>query len=112
MCTFGTTPSELGKAYLSREEVLEIARAGERAGCREALFTLGDRPEARYAAARDALTQRGHDSTLSYLGDMARAVLEETRSEEHTSELQSLMRNTYAVFCLKTKTIKNYVYYK
>src|SRR3546814_9148607 len=44
----------------------------------EALFTLGDRPEARYAAARDALTQSGHDSTLSYLGDMARAVLEET----------------------------------
>src|SRR3546814_20427225 len=78
MCTFGTTPSELGKAYLSREGVLEIARAGERAGCREALVTLGDRPEARYAAARDALTQSGHDSTLSYLGDMARAVLEET----------------------------------
>src|SRR3546814_7779431 len=44
----------------------------------EALFTLVDRPEARYAAARDALTQSGHDSTLSYLGDMARAVLEET----------------------------------
>src|SRR3546814_726871 len=77
-CTFATTPSDVGKAYLSREEVLEIARAGERAGCREALFTLGDRPEARYAAARDALTQSGHDSTLSYLGDMARAVLEET----------------------------------
>src|SRR3546814_20753129 len=44
----------------------------------EALFTLGDRPEARYAAARDALTQSGHDSTLSYLGAMARDVLEET----------------------------------
>src|SRR3546814_6213025 len=60
-CTFATTPSDVGKAYLSREEVLEIARAGERAGCREALFTLGDRPEARYAAAREALTQSGHD---------------------------------------------------
>lgn len=77
-CTFATTPGQVGKAYLSRDEVLEIARAGVRAGCREALFTLGDRPEDRYAAAREALAASGHASTLAYLGDMARAVLEET----------------------------------
>jgi FO synthase len=65
-------------AYLSRDEVLAIARAGAAAGCREALFTLGDRPEARYSAARTALGRLGHGSTLSYLHEMAAAVLEET----------------------------------
>src|SRR3546814_13844214 len=48
------------------------------AGCREALFTLGDRPEARYAAAREALAAMGYESTLAYLGAMAKAVLDET----------------------------------
>ncbi|SDC94748.1 FO synthase subunit 1 /FO synthase subunit 2 [Sphingomonas sp. YR710] len=77
-CTFATTPGHVGNAYLSRDEVLAIARAGVAAGCREALFTLGDKPEARYAAARDALDAAGHATTLSYLGAMARAVLDET----------------------------------
>lgn len=77
-CTFATTPGHVGKAYLSREEVLEIARAGQRAGCREALFTLGERPELRYAVARDALVTSGHTTTLDYLREMAAAVLEET----------------------------------
>jgi FO synthase len=77
-CTFATTPARAGAAYLSREEVLEIARAGAAMGCREALFTLGDRPEARYAAAREALAGLGHETTLSYLAEMARAVLDET----------------------------------
>jgi FO synthase len=77
-CTFATTPRHAGPAYLSREQVLEIARAGAAAGCREALFTLGDRPEDRYAAARDALAASGHASTLAYLRDMAQAVLDET----------------------------------
>ncbi|KQX18819.1 MULTISPECIES: 5-amino-6-(D-ribitylamino)uracil--L-tyrosine 4-hydroxyphenyl transferase CofH [unclassified Sphingomonas] len=77
-CTFATTPRQAGAAYLSREQVLAIARAGEAAGCREALFTLGDRPEDRYAAARDALAATGHASTLAYLRDMAQAVLDET----------------------------------
>jgi FO synthase len=76
-CTFATTPRRVGTAYLSRDEVLAIARAGAAAGCREALFTLGDRPEARYAAARTALDRLGHGSTLSYLREMAGAVLEE-----------------------------------
>ncbi|MDB5687630.1 MAG: fbiC, partial [Rhizorhabdus sp.] len=82
-CTFATTPAQAGKAYLSRDEVLAIARAGEAAGCREALFTLGDQPEARYAAARDALAEAGHTTTLSYLGEMAAAVLAETSLLPH-----------------------------
>jgi FO synthase len=77
-CTFATTPRKIGQAYLSRDEVLAIARAGVAAGCREALFTLGDRPEARYGAARAALTGLGHPNTLSYLREMAEAVLTET----------------------------------
>jgi len=77
-CTFAKAPREVRSPYLSRDEVLAIARAGAEAGCREALFTLGDQPEARYAAARDALAAMGHESTLAYLGAMAEAVLEET----------------------------------
>jgi FO synthase len=77
-CTFATTPASVATAYLSRDEVLAIARAGAAAGCREALFTLGDQPERRYAAARDALAALGHDTTLSYLAEMAQAVLSET----------------------------------
>ena len=76
-CTFATTARRT-PAFLSKDEVLAIARAGVAAGCREALFTLGDRPEARYAAARRALDGMGQASTLSYLRDMAGAVLRET----------------------------------
>jgi FO synthase len=77
-CTFATTPARVATAYLSRDEVLAIARAGAAMGCREALFTLGDQPEARYSAAREALAALGHETTLSYLAAMARAVLDET----------------------------------
>ncbi len=77
-CTFATTPAHVATAYLSRDEVLEIARAGAAMGCREALFTLGDQPERRYAAAREALAALGHETTLSYLAEMAQAVLDET----------------------------------
>jgi FO synthase len=77
-CTFAKTPGRRERAYLSRDEVLGIARAGAAAGCDEALFTLGDRPEARYRAAREVLAALGHDSTVSYLHAMAKAVLEET----------------------------------
>ncbi|KRB84976.1 2-phospho-L-lactate guanylyltransferase [Sphingomonas sp. Root710] len=77
-CTFAATPAKLGSAFLSRDEVLAIAHTGVAAGCREALFTLGDRPEARYGAARHALRSLGHPTTLSYLREMARTVCEET----------------------------------
>ncbi len=77
-CTFAHPPRPGEPAYLAAEEVLEIARAGARAGCREALFTLGDKPELRYGAAREALGRLGHETTLSYLTEMAELVLRET----------------------------------
>ena len=77
-CTFAHPPRRGEPAYLDSEQVLEIARAGARAGCREALFTLGDKPELRYGAAREALARLGHETTLSYLAEMAELVLRET----------------------------------
>src|ERR1700756_5562285 len=70
-CTFAHPPRRGEPAYLDADQVLAIARAGARAGCREALFTLGDKPELRYAAAREALARLGHGTTLSYLAAMA-----------------------------------------
>ncbi len=66
------------KAYLTPDDVLAIARAGARAGCKEVLFTLGDQPEARYPQARAALASLGHESTLSYLREVAQRVLDDT----------------------------------
>ncbi|HVF03290.1 MAG TPA: bifunctional FO biosynthesis protein CofGH [Frankiaceae bacterium] len=77
-CTFATTPGRLPAPYLSPDEVLAIARAGQAAGCKEALFTLGDRPEERWPQARAWLDEHGYDSTLGYLRAMAVRVLEET----------------------------------
>ena len=77
-CTFAQPPRPGQRAYLSIEEVLDIARAGADAGCHEALFTLGDKPELRYKVARDELQELGHASTLSYLREAAQAVLDET----------------------------------
>ena len=65
-------------AYLSPDEILDIARQGAALGCKEALFTLGDRPEDRWPQAREWLDSHGYDSTLSYLRAMAIRVLEET----------------------------------
>ncbi|HXP19707.1 MAG TPA: bifunctional FO biosynthesis protein CofGH, partial [Streptosporangiaceae bacterium] len=77
-CTFVTVPGRLDSAFLSEDEVLDIARQGAALGCKEALFTLGDRPEARWKQAREWLDSRGYDDTLSYVRAMAIAVLEET----------------------------------
>src|SRR5215467_10808940 len=79
-CTFVTVPGRLapGAEYLSPDEVLEIARQGAALGCKEALFTLGDRPEARWRQAREWLNAHGYDDTLSYVRAMAIGVLEET----------------------------------
>ncbi len=77
-CTFAHPPRRGEPAYLDAEQVLAIARAGARAGCKEALFTLGDKPELRYGAAREALARLGHQTTLSYLAEMAALVLKET----------------------------------
>jgi FO synthase len=77
-CTFAKTPSRVRAPYLSLGEVLAIAHAGAAAGCKEALFTLGDKPEARYTAAARWLKEQGYDSTLEYLAVAARLVLAET----------------------------------
>jgi len=77
-CTFATVPGRLDSPYLSPDEVLAIARQGAALGCKEALFTLGDRPEERWPAARGWLDANGYDDTLSYVRAMAIRVLEET----------------------------------
>ncbi|MCO5998721.1 bifunctional FO biosynthesis protein CofGH [Actinoallomurus rhizosphaericola] len=77
-CTFATVPGRLDAPYLSPDEVLEIARQGAALGCKEALFTLGDRPEDRWKQAGEWLHAHGYDDTLSYVRAMAIRVLEET----------------------------------
>src|SRR4029078_2432189 len=77
-CTFPRPPRPGERAYMPLEELLEIACAGAAAGCTEALFTLGDKPELRYRVARDELSALGFGSTMEYLPHCAGAVLEET----------------------------------
>ncbi len=84
-CTFAKPPKAGEPIFLSRDEVLTIARAGAAAGCTEALFTLGERPELRYRAAREALAALGHETTISYLAEMCQAVLEETGLLPHAN---------------------------
>src|SRR5829696_4866047 len=84
-CTFAETPHAGQAAYLSPEQVLAIARAGAAAGCTEALFTLGDKPELRYSAAREALVALGYETTISYLTAMCALVLRETGLLPHAN---------------------------
>lgn len=98
-CTFAQVPRKIKAPYLTPEEVLKIAEDGAKAGCKEALFTLGDKPELRYKAARDGLKELGQESTLSYLRDMAELVLDETGLFPHlnpglmeTDELEELRK--------------------
>ena len=82
-CTFAKPPIKGQKVYLTADEVLELARAGEKAGCKEALFTLGDKPELRYKAAREELDKLGFSSTIDYLHAMAKLVLDNTTLIPH-----------------------------
>lgn len=84
-CTFAKPPARLGCPYLAADEVLAIARRGAAAGCHEALFTLGEAPEARYPAAAEWLAAHGHSSTLAYLEAAARSVLVETGLLPHAN---------------------------
>ncbi len=84
-CTFAQPPARLEAPYLDEDEVLAIARAGARAGCHEALLTLGERPELRYGAAARWLADHGHASTIDYLAATAKLVLEETGLLPHTN---------------------------
>ncbi len=96
-CVFRQTPQTADRLYMSPEEVLDTARKGEAAGCREALFVLGERPERRFPEARRWLRERGYESTVAYLREMCALVLAETRLFPHsnpgaltTAELASL----------------------
>jgi FO synthase len=84
-CTFAQPPARLESPYLSPDDVLKIARRGARAGCHEALFTLGERPELRYPAAEAWLAENGYGSTIDYLVDMCQLVLTETGLLPHAN---------------------------
>ncbi len=84
-CTFAQPPRPGESAYLTLDQVLEIARAGEAAGCREALFTLGDKPERKWAAARQELDALGYGTTIEYLIAACRAVLDHTTLLPHVN---------------------------
>jgi FO synthase len=109
-CTFAHPPRRGERAYMSIDEVLGVARAGVAAGCREALFTLGDKPELRYRAARDELEALGCESTLDYVGRAAEAVLSESGLLPHlnpgvlTSEDAARLRRVSASMGLMLET--------
>jgi 7,8-didemethyl-8-hydroxy-5-deazariboflavin synthase CofH subunit/7,8-didemethyl-8-hydroxy-5-deazariboflavin synthase CofG subunit len=84
-CTFAKAPARIESPYLSLEQVRDIAVAGARVGCHEALFTLGERPELRYAAAQTWLARHGYASTVEYLVAAARMVLDETGLLPHAN---------------------------
>ena len=76
-CTFAQPPRRGERAYMTADDVLAVARAGAEAGCHEALFTLGDKPELRYRAAREELAELGCETTIEYLARMADLALSE-----------------------------------
>ena len=82
-CTFAKPPVKGQKVYLTPDEVLKLAHAGEKAGCKEALFTLGDKPELRYKVAKEELAGLGYSSTIDYLHAMAQLVLDKTSLIPH-----------------------------
>ena len=84
-CTFAQPPRRGERAYMTADEVLAVARAGAEAGCHEALFTLGDKPERRYRVAREELAELGCETTVDYLARCARLVLDETGLLPHTN---------------------------
>jgi len=84
-CTFAQPPRRGERAYMRADEVLEVARAGAEAGCHEALFTLGDKPERRYRAAREELAELGCETTIEYLARMCELVLAETGLLPHVN---------------------------
>jgi len=98
-CTFAKTPQALDSPYLSPEKVLSTAEAGKATGCKEILFTLGDKPELRYRAARDGLAELGFETTIEYVEHLAKLVFDETGLLPHInagvmtkSEMERLRR--------------------
>jgi FO synthase len=110
-CTFAHPPRKGERAYMTAAEVLAVARAGAEAGCHEALFTLGDKPELRYRAAREELAALGCETTIEYLARMCALVLDETGLLPHvnpgvmTREEIALLRTVSASQGLMLETI-------
>jgi FO synthase len=96
-CTFAHPPRPGERAYLTIPEVLDIARAGEEAGCKEALFTLGEKPERKWAEARRELGEMGFDTTIDYLVAACSAVLEETSLLPHANPGTLTLEETTAL---------------
>ena len=84
-CTFRQIPQETERLYMSPDEVVAVAQAGERSGCTEALFTLGERPEQRYPEAKEWLNRRGYKTTIGYLRDMCELVIQESSLSPHAN---------------------------
>src|SRR6202167_3361505 len=84
-CTFAQAPAHVASPYMSLDEVMEVAQAGRDAGCTEALFTLGERPELRYDEAARWLAARGYESTVDYVANAAQMVLESTGLLPHAN---------------------------
>ena len=84
-CTFAQPPARVAAPFLELAQVLDIARAGAKAGCHEALFTLGERPELRYEQARTWLHERGYATTVDYLAAAAKMVLDKTGLLPHAN---------------------------
>ena len=84
-CTFAQTPSKLETPFMGLDAVLDVARHGARMGCKEALFTLGEKPELRYRAAREWLASHGYATTVEYLHAAAKAVFEQTGLLPHVN---------------------------
>jgi FO synthase len=82
-CTFAEAPKKHGRSFMTPEEVMELVKQGEAAGCKEALFTLGDKPELRYSEAREELASLGHKTTLSYLNEIAKSIVSKTQLLPH-----------------------------
>ena len=84
-CTFRADPSDLEHLYLSKEQILDLAKKAESLGCTEALFTLGERPELKYKEAKIWLNDRGYKTTLEYLSDMTQMVMTQTSLFPHAN---------------------------
>ena len=84
-CTFAKVPRQAGSPYMSVEQVLDVARKGAELGCKEALLTLGEKPELRYKTARDALAEMGFETTLEYVAHVSKAIYEETGLLPHVN---------------------------
>jgi 7,8-didemethyl-8-hydroxy-5-deazariboflavin synthase CofG subunit len=112
-CTFRKDPGQPGAHFMTPDEVLAVAERGRRAGCKEALFSLGDQPERIFPEARDFLQTQGFSRTLDYLAAMCESVLNETGLLPHSNpgvmdaEILARLKNSNASVGLMLETVSN-----